>query len=98
MKVDKETSETLQRGERHLRLVDSEDWSELKDFLERKMVALYKDVDTNTPNEVLGENVKANHKAVSIIQDLIAELEGSAYQFDLNKDMLFDNTDLYDRL
>lgn len=98
MKLDKETSEAIQRGQRHARIVESDDWAELKEILERNMTMLYKKVDTTKPDEVLGQEVKANMKAIEIIQDLIGTIEGSAYQFEATKDMFIDNVSLYEEV
>lgn len=97
MKYDQETSQALQQGQRLASIVDSDDWVELRSILEAKMHTLYVDVDMHQPNEVLGENVKANQKAIKVLEDFIAQIEGSAYQFEANKDLLFDTPDLYSR-
>jgi hypothetical protein len=97
MKIDRETSEVLEQGKHIARIVASDDWVELKSIIEAKMASLYIDIDENHPNEILGENVKANRKAIHILSSFIAQVEGSAYQFDSNRELLMRLPDLYNR-
>lgn len=97
MEFDQETAKAMRDGKQHLDIVKSEDWLELRALMEAKMAQLFKDVDITKPDEILGQDIKANMKAIGILEDFISTIQGSAYQFEVNSELLIETEDFFKR-
>lgn len=82
-KLDNETQEEIKRSERLNSLVRSRGWSEAKGMLLQKLAALDSITkfvhDGKSPEEMMSE-FKAQVSAIAIIQEWLADIEGTSEQ------------------
>lgn len=86
MRMDKETSEILKRGNKLREFVKSEAWGDIKGKLTEKLVSLadittLSDVD---PSQILQE-IKTRKLAINLVMGWVREIEGEVSQHEANE-------------
>jgi hypothetical protein len=98
MKLDKETREELQVGEKLSRLVDSQDWVQAKLLLNDLILEVSNILQIEERDPILlMQEVASRQLAVSLVRAWIDQVEGGAFAHQMNKQSLENQSknDLY---
>jgi len=82
-KLDKDTQEEVKRSEKLNSLVRSRGWGEAKSMLMKKLASLdsiTKFVEEGKTPEEMASDFKAQVSAIAIIQEWLADIEGTSEQ------------------
>jgi hypothetical protein len=98
MRLDRETEQIMRESGDALRITKLEEWKELRRrFFDKVFELEMSDIDSAKSDEYIGQEVRANKKAVAILKDFIQDIEGMSSTYETNNEVLEEyKNNLYD--